>query len=50
MRIQLQHATSLASLGVIAVIIAFTLQVNSRPLTSAHKQTTDTLYIINNTP
>jgi hypothetical protein len=31
MRIHLQHATSFASIGVIVVIIAFTIRVNTRP-------------------
>jgi hypothetical protein len=37
MRIHLQHATSFASIGVIAVIIAFTIQVNTKPFPSEGK-------------
>lgn len=49
MRIPLQHASSFATLGVIAVIIAFTLQVSSRQLTAtSDKNAADSLHVENN--
>jgi hypothetical protein len=39
MRIHLQHATSFASIGVIVVIIAFTIQVNTKSFPVAGKTT-----------
>lgn len=39
MKNHLQHASSFASIGVIAVIIAFTIQVNTKPFPAEGKTT-----------